>query len=488
MIQRIKNFLFKNTSDKQIVAKNTFWLSLSEVLSRILKLILIVYAARILGADGWGTFSYALSLASLIMIFSDIGLGNLIAREAVQKKEQYRSFITAALFLKGCILLLSVVVVIVAGYSFSNIPQANILFPIIGVIFLFDSLRDLGFAINRATEKMEREMIVKVVMGIVILMSGFILLKLSPTPMSIATAYVSGSIIGCILIMVIIRTQLQHYLSPFNPFMMRTVLQTVWPLALITLISSIMGNIDIYMMGIWSTTTEIGLYSSVQRIQQFIIIIPSMIATASFPLMSLLAHTDKKQLGVILGKSIIIMLLAGIPIAVGGTLLSKEIIVLLFGIQYVGAAPVLQILMVMLLVSFPLIMLSNVVFVYDKQKNLALAYGIGVIANIILNTLLIPQFGAIGAALATLLSTTIITVVIWRKLQSIQPFSVFSQLRNIILSTAVIIALIFAMRSIDLPVVLTIIISMVTYIFVLAQMKDPLLSETKNLFMKKRIL
>ena len=45
-----------------------------------------------------------------------------------------------------------------------------------------------------------------------------------------------------------------------------------------------MGNTDIFMLGIWKDSTEIGLYSSAQRIQQFIIMIPSMFATATFPL------------------------------------------------------------------------------------------------------------------------------------------------------------------------------------------------------------
>ena len=134
----IKEFLFKNTTNKQTFAKNTFWLGASEVSGRLLKMGLIIYAARVLGADGWGTFSYALSVASLLMIFSDIGLGGLITREIVQEKDGHVNFISTAIFLKNIVLVASLVLVIVICPIISNIPSANTLFPLVAVIFLFE--------------------------------------------------------------------------------------------------------------------------------------------------------------------------------------------------------------------------------------------------------------------------------------------------------------------------------------------------------------
>jgi len=52
-MEKIKNFLFKNTSTKQTVAKNTAWLFIGEMLGRILKLVVIVFATRVLGVNGW---------------------------------------------------------------------------------------------------------------------------------------------------------------------------------------------------------------------------------------------------------------------------------------------------------------------------------------------------------------------------------------------------------------------------------------------------
>ena len=68
MFKKIKQFLFKNSSAKQTVAKNTFWLSVSNFGGRIIKAVIIIYAARVLGTAGYGVFSYALTLASFLTL------------------------------------------------------------------------------------------------------------------------------------------------------------------------------------------------------------------------------------------------------------------------------------------------------------------------------------------------------------------------------------------------------------------------------------
>jgi len=60
---------------------------------------LIVYAARVLGTEGWGVFSYATSIGIILVIFSDIGSLEL-SREKRTKKGSYKTFIGTAVLLK----------------------------------------------------------------------------------------------------------------------------------------------------------------------------------------------------------------------------------------------------------------------------------------------------------------------------------------------------------------------------------------------------
>jgi O-antigen/teichoic acid export membrane protein len=483
-MEKLRSFFFQNTNTKQTILKNTFWLFLSETTGRLLKMGLIIYAARVLGSTGWGIFSYAISISSLLMIFADIGISDLVLREVTQKKQGHRTFISTALLLKMIILATSTFLVIFISPFISHIPQAHTLFFIVALILFFDSMRELGLSINRASEKMERDMLVKTVTNATIFVLGVILLKIKLAPESIAIAYALGSAIGFITIAIIIKKDLKALISNVDTKIFKLIIKTTWPFVFITLVGTIMGNIDIYMLGIWRNAGEIGLYASVQRIQQFIIIIPSTIAVAVFPLMSRLANTDIKQFRVILEKTLSLIMLAGLPISLGGIILANQFVPLIFGQDYLGAIPIMRVLMLMLLSSFPLVLLSNAIFAHNKQKELAPAYSLGIFANILFNLLLIPKFGAVGSAMATLVSTTIITIIIWRKLKAISYFEITPKLKKSFFATLIMILSIFIMKYFESNVTINISISGIVYISVLILLKESIFKEIKDFVAK----
>ncbi|MFA6520723.1 MAG: flippase [Candidatus Paceibacterota bacterium] len=480
-MEKLKTFFFQNTNTKQTIVKNTFWLFLSETSGRLLKMGLIVYAARVLGASGWGLFSYAISVASLLTMFADIGISDLVLREITQKKDGHKTFISTALLLKVIVLVISTFLVIFVSPFISHIPQANSLFFLVALILFFDSMRELGLSINRASEKMERDMVVKVATNASIFILGVLLLKMQLSPKSIALAYAIGSAIGFITVAILIRKELRDLLAKVDLRIFKTIIKTTWPFVFITLIGVIMGNIDIYMLGIWKNAGEIGLYSSVQRIQQFIMILPSTIAVAVFPLMSRLVNVDKQQFRVLLEKTLSMILLMGIPVAIGGILLADQIILKVFGQDYVGAIPIFQVLMLMLLISFPLVLLSNAIFAHNKQRNLAPAYTFGIIANVIFNLLLIPKFGAVGSAVATLVSTGTITLFIWMKLKKINDFAVLKNLKKSFLATLVMICFIFIFKYFEVGVMQNIFVSAFVYFATLLLLKESIFKDLREM-------
>ena len=480
-MEKLKSFFFENTNTKQTIVKNTFWLFLSETSGRLLKMGLIVYAARVLGASGWGLFSYAISVASLLTMFADIGISDLVIREITQKKEGYRTFISTALLLKVIVLTVSTFLVIFVSPFISQIPEANSLFFLIALILFFDSMRELGLSINRASEKMERDMVVKVATNASIFILGVLLLKTQLAPESIALAYAIGSFVGFVMITVIIWKDLGALFAKVDLKIFKVIIKTTWPFVFITLIGVIMGNIDIYMLGVWKNAEEIGLYASVQRIQQFIMIIPSTIAVAVFPLMSRLANSDKTQLKTTLEKTLSLIMLVGIPISLGGILLADQLILKVFGEGYVGAIPIFQVFMSMLLISFPLVLLSNAIFAQNKQRSLAPAYSLGILANILFNLLLIPKFGAVGASVATLISTGTITVFIWMKLEIINDFKILGNLKKSFLANLIMTCFVFIFGYFEMSVVLNIFVSAVIYLSALLLLKESILKDLKEI-------
>src|SRR3972149_7577669 len=150
----ILNFLFKNGSAGQTIAKNTFWLFFGQIMSRLLRAAIVIYAARVLGAASWGAFSYALGIAAFLTIFSDIGINALITKEASRNPELKDKYIATAFWTKLVLTAFFIIATFLVFPYLTNIPEAAAIMPILIFVFAFDTLRDLGSALTRALEKM----------------------------------------------------------------------------------------------------------------------------------------------------------------------------------------------------------------------------------------------------------------------------------------------------------------------------------------------
>jgi O-antigen/teichoic acid export membrane protein len=212
--------------------------------------------------------------------------------------------------------------------------------------------------------------------------------------------------------------------------------------------------------------------------------IPAVISVAVFPLMSRLAHEGKEQFSLILEKTLRLMLVVALPIAIGGILFAYKIVPLIFGQAYIGAVPTLQVLMLLVIPSFPLTVLSNAIFAKNNQRKLTGAYFLGVAMNIVLNLFLVPRFGAVGASLSTLLSTCTITCFIWIELRKDIEFHVFRKLARPAIAGVVMVIATLILQKVGAEAILTMAVVGLTYFGVLFLLREPLLKEAMGIFKK----
>src|SRR3989344_2430501 len=100
MFERTKDYLFRNTTSKQIIIKNTFWLFLAEGINKGLMFVLTIIIANYLGVNDYGKFSFAFAFVALFSIFSDFGLSTILVRDVTRDKSLLRKYSTNVSFLK----------------------------------------------------------------------------------------------------------------------------------------------------------------------------------------------------------------------------------------------------------------------------------------------------------------------------------------------------------------------------------------------------
>jgi O-antigen/teichoic acid export membrane protein len=482
-MDRIKNFLFKNTSTKQTVAKNTFWLFFGEILGRLLKLAVIVFATRALGVAGWGVFSYALAFVSLFYIFSDIGINTFITRELSKQNADSYKYLSASLVLKTTLLILSIIASVILIPHLASIPLDIKIVLALALLNFSDSIREFALSVNRSLQKMEREAFIKILMNVIITGLGVTLLLIHANPLSLAIAYATGSIIASIVTVILLSAEMKHVQWKFPFSYIKTILDFAWPFIAVTIFMTVIANVDTIMLGQIKSAAEVGLYAASERIVQFLSVIPIFIGISTFPLMSK-TEADPVASARIFEKTMTIILAVGFPIAIGGMLFSGKIMTMLFGPQYAAGGIVLAILMLSVLADFPNILISNIIFAKNLQKKFIIATAVGLLVNIAMNIFLIPRYGAIGAASATVVAQLFIMIINWQLLKRFLPFSIVDKLGIIVFSTAIMAGVLLLGNAIGLYFIITILIGTLTYSTLLYICKEPTLNEMRAIIKK----
>lgn len=482
MIQKITAFLFKNQNIRQTIAKNTFWISFGEIVGRLVRAAIVIYAARILGAAGWGAFSYVISLAGLFTIFSDIGISAILTREVAKNEALRPKYFSTTFFIKLVLLVISTGLIIFFAPYFTKIEEAKHLLPIIAFVILFDSLRSFGSSLNNALEKMEINAGINIFTNLAIAGLGIAFLLISPTSYSLAIAYIIGSGVGFLSIFWVLRKYFKNLLSNFSWELITPIVKSAWPFALLGLLGGIMINTDTIMLGWIRSAAEVGFYSAAQRPIQFFYIFPSIIATSIFPNLARWAKLNDKKLRFLLERSCVLILSLALPLSIGGIILGPEIVNLLYGAPYYASILAFQILMLTLLTNFPSTLIGNALFAYDQQRQFIGFVALGTLSNVLLNFSLIPRFGIYGASVATILAQLLAVGFVWKKMKKINYFEVLPNLKKIISATIIMSLFVLVLKYLGVIFYLNIVFSALLYFFILYLLKEPILKEIKKTF------
>lgn len=462
------------------IAKNVAWLFGGQIVGRLLRAVIIIYAARFLGAASWGAFSYALSLAAFLTIFSDFGINALLTREGVKSPELRNKYLATALALKAFVLIVLMTVVTLLADYLTSIPAAAALLPIITLVFAFDSLRDLGVAVARSLEKMEIEAWVNILTNLAITVFGFVFLYKFGSVASLTWGYALGSGFGLLAIIYILRDHFRDLWGNLDMSLVKSLLTSAWPFGLLGLMGVVMINTDVLMLG-WLTSAEAtGFYAAAQKPIQLLYILPTLIAAAFFPALTRSVKNKDSHFRVIFERGVVATYLLATPIAIGGFLLAGPIMQLLYGSIYLPGTSSFAILALTTLAIFPATIIANGVFAHDKQKNLLGYVILGIGGNIFFNFLFIPVLGIAGSALSTFINQIIINIYLWRQFKKVTEFTIMPHLGKIITAGLIMGVGTFFLRHLPVNVIVNIVLSGFLYLASLWILKEPMLRLLKR--------
>ena len=482
-MKKIKKFFFENTNIKQTIVKNSFWMTLGIFFIKFVRAIIIIYAARLLGTENYGIYTYLFSLVAIFSFFSDIGLINILTRDIAKHSEEKSQYISTTLFLKLGLLSLIVILISLIVPLISKFDGMTIIIIIMAITMGIESLKNFFYAIPRAENKMQVEtglLISTEIISIFIII--FIFFK-NPSIKSLAIAYMIGNFTGLFITILFLHKKLIGIFKNFNKKLIKYILTSAWPFAIMGFFGIFMANIDSIIIGIYGNANMLGAYAAAQRPISLLYIIPGILTTILFPIISKLMKEGKgKQISLIINKSSVLLLGIGLPIVIGGIILAKPLINVVYGYQYIGATLTFQFLLLTILLMFPNTIWSDVLFAENKQKIFLKSSILGALTNVGLDFLLIPIYGIVGSAVATILSLLVVNIIFFIEVNKNYKLNITKQMKKIIFSAIIMGFVVFIMKTLFWPLILIITLAIIIYFGILFILKEEIIEDIKQGF------
>ncbi|NIS38809.1 oligosaccharide flippase family protein, partial [Candidatus Saccharibacteria bacterium] len=198
----------------------------------------------------------------------------------------------------------------------------------------------------------------------------------------------------------------------WQPARLMSIFKQAYPFALMGLFGTVSMRIDTIMLKIFHTDAIVGIYNVARKLMESITFIPENISYALFPALSVLYLTQKRQFDRTFQRTFHYLMFVAILIVIVLFILSPQIINLLFEPEFARAYIPLRWLSLALGILFMKFAFTALMSAIGKQHLLSILAGIGMLINVGLNYLLIPDYDILGASLASVVSEAIIIITI----------------------------------------------------------------------------
>ena len=406
------SFFLDNINLKQTILKNTFWLVMAEIIIRILKLVVVIYVARILGATEYGKFTFALSFAMLFVALSDLGLSPITVREFSGSQDKENEFLSL-ISLKVLLGLATATLISSLSFFITADPATRIAILILSVYVAISGFSEILYAFFRARQQMQYESIAKIFQAIAISVLGFVVIFKVPSIQNLSYSYSLASLCALLLIMFfffLLNRRIFPLKISFKLAIWKKYLKMSWPLALAGVFTAIYYNLNSTIMGYLGQITQTGWYNAAHKIIIATFIPADLLSIIFFPVLSVAFKESKEKFQKIWNYFNFSMIFLAIPIMAGGIALAPKIINIVFGENYVSAILAFQILIVTTVIYLMSAPLVKTLLVIHRQKNILWAYFAGAVTNVLLNFILIPKYSLYGASFSTVTTFFVIFV------------------------------------------------------------------------------
>lgn len=386
-----------------LAARNVVIRSVAEVLGKVATLAWTVAAARTLSSEDFGTVNYALTIMLVLSSLAAWGFDPAVTRLGSTDPEALPRVYRATQVWKT---VLAAPVFLVTGAVLLGSPSVGS-WPVL-VCLLLAGLPELwshtarsAAAARQVSAGVSSALILQRIATAVLVLAA---LAAGLGAEGVALGFLIGTVVGWgAHVLAARRLDLRAPLRALRRADLSTSVRGTFLLGLSALVLMLLFRVDVLVLGHLKGPEEVAVYSVAYRLLETVLFVTYAINYAVLPVMSVAADRVRRRIGY--ERAIAVAAFVYLPFTVVCLLEGNAVIDLLFGATYAdAAAPVLAWLAPAPLFVAAATFAASVLLATERTRELFLGSVSALVVNLVLNLLLIPPYGATGAAAATAIS------------------------------------------------------------------------------------
>ncbi len=384
------------------ILQNALFLVSGRLFSRIMQFFLFIYAARRLGVEGFGIFSYGYAIINMFAVAMDWGISAYMVQQLSRNPSRIRAFMGKTLAVKAGMVVPCLLGILLAGVAMHKETEVLWILFVLGMVTVWDGFAITFYSVFEAREEMAYPAAVVAISNLIMSAAGILGLFYAPGLFLLCVIYAGGALLRLSFAGILC---IRHYGRPVwekeSPKALELI-QKGLPFALVTVFVTIYYYIDTVILSAFFPDETIGQYNAAYRLLEAPLFVAQAATTALFPAAARMYTAKREELKEMMAGVVQKTCAFGLSIAIVIALISERLIVLVYGDTYRPAAPLLTVLIFSAALIMPGAMCGTAIRAANRQSVSALITGMGVLLNVVLNLLVIPRYAAIGAAWTTL--------------------------------------------------------------------------------------
>ncbi len=397
-------------STTETIARNTIFLTIGELGTRVFSFLLVIAIARYLADVGLGAFAFAFAFTDILLNFIDLGVPTYIAREMAKNKASSGMYVSNALGLRllmvPAIPLIALAMWLVAAFILhATTPQTMLITALALAGMIFNFLNDPFRMVFMAHERDEYYSGLIIFERLMFTVSGFALLVSGFGLVAILTAFAVSQLVSLLTTAYFVRKKFTRFTIGLDMRIIKSIVKNSAWFGAANFLRMVSQRIDVVLLSVIQGFAVTGWYAAASRITESLRFIPLVVVPAIFPALSRLNMQSRESAKLLFEKTFYYMLITAIPMAVGVTLTADRIIPFLYHHpEFYHSVLVLKLLVwaeALLFLHYIMGFLLNAI---NKQHLFTMATLAYTVMNVLLNLIMIPKYSYAGAATAALIT------------------------------------------------------------------------------------